>query len=184
MRTFGQVVSATGILLCWGSLAYGEYPMKLVLDATAKTATASVASKVSISVERLMEESRRVRVNKGLQSDGYPGFLKVLRALPPVGTIGLAGRQVEIRYAHEQPQGERSRLVLVADAPLFFLGGDPGKKRAGYELTIVEITIGADGAVDGTMAGAARVKPGPEGTPVLDDFAEVRVQLAGRINRP
>jgi hypothetical protein len=31
------------------------------------------------------------------------------------------------------------------------------------------------------MAGAARVKPGADGVPILDDFAEVPVRLAGRL---
>ena len=69
---------------------------------------------------------------------GYPKFLSALRSLPPIGTIAFEGRTVEIRYAREEPREKGSRLVLVADRPLFFLG-DPAKARAGYELTMVEI---------------------------------------------
>jgi hypothetical protein len=186
MHIFSRAVSAAGVLLSWATLAQGagNYPMSAELDARAKAATASVTATVSISVERLMEESRRIRVTDGLKYNGYPGFLKVLRVLPPVGTIRLAGREVEIRYAHEQPHAQGRRVVLVADRPLFFLAGDPAKNRTGYELTIVELIVDGTGGVVGTMAGAARVKPGSDGVPILDDFADIPVRLEGRLRQP
>ena len=113
---------------------------------------------------------------------GYANFLNALRALPPVGSIGLADRSVDIRYAYEQPAADGRRLVLVADRPLFFLGGDPGKSRAGYELTIVELRFDAHGGMTGTMVGAGRVKPSPTGV-VLDDFANAAVRLSPRVAR-
>jgi hypothetical protein len=126
-----------------------------------------------------MEESRRKRVTDALLHGGYGNFLPALRLLPPVGTITLNARTVDIRYAREQQETTGRRLVLVADRPLFFLG-DPSKARAGYELTVVELRFDAGGGVAGTMAGAARVKPSPDGV-VLDDYAEAPVRLAGRI---
>ena len=186
MRTPGWTASATGVLLCWGTLVptAPEYPLTLVLDAKAETATASVAATVTISVERLMEESRRVRAADALKHGGYPAFLKVLRALAPVGTIGIGARQVDVRYLHEQTLPDGHRFVMAADRPLFFLGGDPEKSRVGYELTIVELTVDSNGGVSGFMAGAARVKPGGDGTVVLDDYAGARVRLVGRVRRP
>jgi hypothetical protein len=171
--------------MSWGSLAHGagEYPFSAVLDAHAETATAKVTSQVTISIDRLMEESRRVRVLDGLKYGGYPRLLNTLRALPPIGTIRLAAREVEIRYAVEQPHARGRRVVLVADHPLFFLAGDPDKARAGYELTIVELIIDAKDGVTGTMTGAARVKPDREAVLVVDDFAEAPVRLTGRIQR-
>jgi len=154
--------------------------LSLTAEAKAATATASVASSVTIRVDRLMEESRRKRVTDKLAYDGYAKFLPELRSLPAIGTIELQGRSVEIRYAREQREAAVRRLVLIADRPLFFLGGNPGKNRAGYELTVVELRLGEDGQVTGTMAGAAKVKTSPDG-PVLDDFAEAPVQLTARL---
>ncbi len=186
MRTPRRAVIAVLLVLCWGSLARaaGEYPMKLMLNAQLKAAATTVTSTVTIAVERLMEESRRTRVTDGLKFNGYPGALKVLRSLPPVGTIEVSGRPVEIKYAHEQPNKDGFRLVLVADQPLFFLSGDASKSKAGYELTIVDLQVGAKGEITGTMAGAARVKPGPDGVPILDDFAVAPVKLEGNLRRP
>ena len=159
-----------------------EYPLSLTLDATAKTPTLSIAATLNVHVDRLMLENRHKRVTDALTYSGYGNFLTALRALPPVGTIALKDRSVEIRYAHEQPEASGRRLLLVADRPLFF-DGDPARNRTGYELTIVELHFDAQGAINGRMMGAARVKPSPDG-PVVDNFASVEVQLTARSPRP
>ncbi len=163
--------------------AVSHYPLELTLDARAKTETAAVASIVTIRVERLMEENRYQRATRALRHGGYAALLNTLRALPPVGTIALASRSVEVRYAREQQDGADRRLVLVADRPLFFLA-DPAKSRAGYELTLVELRFDAHGDVTGRIAGAARVKPGADGSVVLDDYTEAPVQLVARSSHP
>jgi hypothetical protein len=160
----------------------GEYPLKLTVEAQATDKGSTVTSSVSIRVDRLMEENRRKRVTDTLTYSGYGNFFNALRALPPIGAIELRGRSVEIRYAHEQQEETGRRILLIADRPLFFLGGDLAKNRAGYELTLVELRFDAQGGVTGTMAGAARVKPSPSG-PVLDDYAEAPVRLAARVAR-
>jgi hypothetical protein len=160
--------------------ATGHYPLELTLEATAGNTTTRITSSVTIRIDRLMEENRRKRVTDALTYSGYGNFMTALRALPPVGTITLSGRSVELRYAREDAETDGQRLVLVADRPLFFLGNDQAKPKAGYELTLVELHIDAQGVVTGRMAGAARVKPSPSGV-VLDDFAETPVALAGRV---
>jgi len=162
----------------------GIYPLTLTLDAHVKTATASAQSSVTIRVDRLMEESRRTRVMDALNRGGYTNFLPALRALPAVGSIGVGARTVNIKYAREQPDGDGRRLVLVGDRPLVFVGGDPAKSRDGYQLTIVDLRFDAAGGVTGTMAGAARVKPAPDGGVIVDDYAEAPVQLTGSIGKP
>jgi hypothetical protein len=161
----------------------GDYPMSLTADAKATAGAAAITAPVTIKVDRLMEESRRKRVTDRLEHDGYAKFVPELRALPPVGTIEVQGRTVEIRYAREQRNEQGRRVVLIADRPLFFIGADPAKNRAGYELTIVELRFDAAGGFTGTMAGAARVKTSPDG-PILDDFAEAPVTLTARRAKP
>jgi hypothetical protein len=165
-----------------GAPAAGTYPLVMTLEATASTTAAAVSSSVTIRVNRLMEENRRKRVTDALTYSGYGNFLTALRSLPPVGEIELQQRVVEIRYAHEQSEANGRRLVLVADRPLFFLGGDPTKNRAGFELTMVELRFDAQGGATGTMTGAARVKPSPSGL-VVEDFADAPVRLATRASR-
>jgi hypothetical protein len=170
----GAIVAAAGGL---GHAA--NYPLTATMDAQVKSGATTITTQLVIHVDRLMEESRRVRVTDALKYGGYANFLNTLRALPPVGHIQLEKRKAEIRYAREQGEGDGNRLILVADSPLFFLG-DATKPRAGYELTIVELRFDAQGGVSGTISGAARVKPAGEDV-VLDDFAEAPLQIKGRL---
>jgi hypothetical protein len=158
-------------------LAAADYPMTLVVDARAKTANATVTSSVTIQVDRLMEESRRKRVADALRYGGYPNFLPALRALPPIGTVSIDKRSVEIKYAVETTDQEGKRLVIVADRPLIFLTADTSLNRAGYELTLIELRFDASGKAAGRMMGAARVKPLGDGEVGLDAFADVQVEL-------
>jgi hypothetical protein len=161
----------------------GTYPLTLTLDAQAKAgATTTVSSVISIRVDQPIPAFRRTRLLDALKNGGYPEFLKTLRALPPIGSITFDTREVELRYMHEEMTTPGRRLVLVADRPLFFLKREEDKKRAGYELTMVELQFDGAGGITGTMTGAARVRPSPQrdGGIVLDDYAEAPVQLTGR----
>jgi hypothetical protein len=177
-------------LACLASIVVGggaglamEYPLALTLEARAKNETATVTSKLSIRIERLLADAPYKRVSDALRFGGYPNFLNTLRPLPVIGTITLGTRKVDLRYARESQEQGKTRLLLVADRPLFFLGSEPSKPRAGYELTIVELFFDDKGAGTGRMAGAARVKPTPDGGVALDDFADVEVQLSTNANR-
>ncbi len=158
------------------------YPLTLTLDATAKAGATTINSVIMIRVEQAIPEFRRTRVIEALKFGGYPEFLKTLRGFPPVGAIKTETREVELKYMHEETTTAGRRLVLVADRPLFFLNRDADKKRTGYELTMVELRFESDGGITGTMTGAARVRPSPQGDGgvVLDDYAEAPVQLSGR----
>ena len=180
MRNARFAPVAVCLVLCLTAVQAADYPLTLggQLLRSARAPRQS-RSKLTIQVDRLMNQTYRQRVTDALKFGGYPNFLKQLRALPVIGAIDLDGRKVELRYAHEEPRDGGSRLVLAADAPLFFLGS-PAKAKAGYELTLVELTLDAQASGKGTMTGAARVKPTPDGGLVVDDFASAPVQLAVR----
>ena len=78
-----------------------DYPLSLVALASLKSGATSVTSNVVIRVDRLMEESRRTRVTDALKYNGYLGFVPALRTLPTIGSIELARRKVDIKYAVE-----------------------------------------------------------------------------------
>ena len=164
------------VLMCWAGVQATDYPLTLGAAAQVTKGATTVTTTFTIHVDREMNETFRSRVMDALKFGGYPKFLSALRSLPPIGTIALEGRSVEVRYAREEPREKGSRLVLVADRPLFFLA-DPTKARAGYELTMVELMLDAKGAGTGTMTGAARVKPTPDGGLVVDVFEDAPVQL-------
>ena len=178
-RSTAAVVSAVAVVVLWlgaAARAADEYPRTIVAQAQAASGVTKITSVVTIKIERLVTPATRTRLLDGLKYNGYQGFMNVLRPLPVVGTIATQSREVEVRYAWETKAENRTRLVVVADKPLFFLSGDATKSKAGYELTVVDLQLDERGAGTGTLAGAARVKPAPDGI-VLDDFAASPVQL-------
>lgn len=185
-RAAAFMIASAATIVVWNAASHAavEYPLTLTVNARAKGETTTVTSKLSIRVDRLLADAPYKRVTDALRFGGYPNFLNTLRALPVIGTITLGTRKVDLRYAHESTEQAKPRLVLVADRPLFFLGSEPSKPRAGYELTIVELLFDDKGGVTGRMAGAARVKPTGEGSVGLDDFADVEVELSTSAFRP
>jgi hypothetical protein len=182
MRAFGLVLSIAG-LLALGTLstrAAVQYPLKLTIDAQGKVGVTTITSKLSIYVDRAMEDSRRTRVADALKFGGYPNFLNTLRPLPVIGYIETQARKVDVKYTREEPDGS---LIIVADRPLFFLSPDPSKGKPGYELTVAQLRFDGKGGVTGQMTGAARVKPSPDGGVILDDYAEELVQVKGQLGK-
>ena len=157
--------------------AAGDYPLVRELEARVTLGDTSITSKVTVGVDRLMEETRWKRVTDALKHGGYSNFVTALRMLPPVGWVEVNKRRVDVRYAREEQRPAGRRLLVVADKPLFFLG-DETKSRPGFALTVVELNIDGTGAIKGSMAGAARVKPSLEGDVLLEDYAEALVTLS------
>ena len=157
------------------SAGAADYPFMQRLDARVQVGDTTITSKITVGVDRLMEQSRWKRVTDALNHGGYTNFMTALRMLPPIGYVQLNARRVDVRYAREEQRPAGRRLLVVADKPLFVLG-DPAKSRPGFELTVVELNIDAAGAITGSMAGAARVKPSPDGVK-LEDYAEALVTL-------
>jgi hypothetical protein len=141
-------------------------------------AGAAVSSPILFHVDRYTPDFDRAAVQEALRVGGYPGFLPALRKAPNVGYVELAGRRVAIRWARETPAAPGRTIVLVTDKPVAFLGGQAeGKSRAGYEVAVIQLKVDAKGEGTGTMAAAARVKPGGETGVQIDDYAETPIEL-------
>jgi hypothetical protein len=159
------------------SAAALEYPLTLTAQAKYANGPTTITSAITIRVDRLMDPAARTRALDRLKYNGYQGFMTALRPLPVVGQVSSPNARVDLRYAWETKADDRTRLILVADKPLFFLPADASKSKAGYELTVVDLMLDSKNAGSGTMAGAARVKPSPELGVILDDFGAAPVQL-------
>jgi len=160
-------------------------PETITANAQLAGDTGSVASRVTMKIDRYSPDADRTAVADALKHGGYPGFLTALRKAPVVGSVTVAGQSVDIRWAREEPVANGRSIVLITDKPMYFVGGGSttAKPRAGYEVGVVQFTIDDSGlGVKGTMAAAARVKPGGATGVQLDDYAEKPIQLQG-INR-
>ena len=175
-------LAVSGLFVAVGPMrAAVQYPLSLTLDAQMKAGETTVNSKVTIQVDRAMENVRRTRVTDALKFGGYQNFLNALRAVPAVGSIRTQSTKVDVRYTREDQDGATTRLLLVADQPLSFLSANPTKGKVGFELTLADLTIAANGAVSGKLAAAARVRPAPDGGVLLDTYADQLIDLKGQV---
>jgi hypothetical protein len=157
----------------------------LVATATAgKNATGSVTVPMTVHIDDYTPESERTKMSDALKYNGYPGFLNALRDAPKAGTLDVAGDVFTIRWARQMPNGKGRTISLVTDKPVAFIGaGRAGaKSTAGYEVAVIQLTLDATGHGTGTMAAAARVKPGGETGVRLDSYADRPVKLTATVH--
>jgi hypothetical protein len=170
-------LSATSLTLAGQDI---KAPETFIANAQVVGDNAGSTAVVTIQINQYTDEKDRAKIQDALKFGGYPGFLPVLRKAPEIGFVELNGRKVIARWARQQtdPKGRRS-ISVVTDEPVFFVGGgDPdAKPRAGYDIAVIELDVNDIGLGTGTMAAAARVRPGgPTGVQV-DDYSVKPVKL-------
>jgi hypothetical protein len=141
---------------------------------------AGSAAQITIRIEQYTSEKDRTAIQEALRIGGYPGFLPALRSAPEVGYVEMAGRKVVLRWARQQPTDKGRLITLVTESPIFFVGGGSidAKPRAGYEVAVLMLDVDSIGLGTGTMAAAARVRPGGSTGVQIDDYGDTPVKLA------
>jgi hypothetical protein len=132
-----------------------------------------------LQIDRYTPEHARTTVTDALKYQGYPGFLNALRAAPIVGSLRVGDDNFVVRWAREQPSGAQRAISVVTDKPVFFIGiGRPdAKPKAGFEVAVLQFTVDSANQGTGTMAAAARVKPGGPAGFQIDDYADTPVKM-------
>ncbi len=110
---------------------------------------------------------------------GYPAFLAALRKARKVGTVATGDKTWTIRWASAKPTPGRTQDRAHHRQPMYFLGGGAkdAKPRAGYEVGVIQMEVDAAGSGTGSVAAAAKVKPGEDGV-VVDDYGDQRIEIA------
>jgi hypothetical protein len=154
-------------------------PETFSANAQVKGPAGAAASVIEIHVQRYTPDTDRTAVEAALKGGGYPAFLAALRKAPDVGYVTLGDQKYIIRWARERPTPKGRSIVVVTDKPIFFVGGGAvdAKPREGYEVAVVQMEVDDVGLGSGTMAAAARVRPGGETGVQLDDYAAEPVKL-------
>jgi hypothetical protein len=154
------------------------------LHVTGGTGGAAAAT-VQIQIQRYTPDFDRKAVETALKSGGYPAFLTALRKAPDVGAVSAGDRKWTIRWAREQSTPKGRTIVLVTDQPIYFAGGGriDAKPRAGYEVAVIQMHIDDVGLGNGSMAAAARVKPGGETGVEIDDYADQPIKLTSVVRK-
>ena len=159
-------------------------PEQFSVNAQSTGEAGALATTFVISIDRYNTDQERDMLATALKQGGYPAFLPVLRKSPLVGHITAGKQQFDIRYAYQKPSAATATkngrtIVIVTDKPVYFVGGGKAdaKPREGYEVAVAQFDVDDVGLGSGTMAMAARVKPGGPAGVQIDDYADKPVQL-------
>ena len=182
---FSLTLALAGILAPTMTDAAGQArkitaPETITANAHVAGSAGAVATRVTMQIDRYTPEAERNAVADALKHGGYPGFLTALRKAPVVGTVTVAGETFDIRWARELPVPTGRSIVLITDKPVYFVGGGStkAKPREGYEVAVLQFRLDDSGlGFEGTMAAAARVKPGGPSGVQIDDYAEKPIEL-------
>jgi hypothetical protein len=148
-------------------------------QATSSVGGGGVAAAMMFQIDAYTADADRERLLAALASGGSAAFVEALKTAPAAGYLQAGDRKVVIRYARVEPTANGRRVVLVTDAPVFFVGGGApdAAPTAGFDVAVVQFEVDVVGLGNGTMAAAARVKPGgPTGVQV-DDYAQAPIKL-------
>ena len=79
----------------------------------------------------------------------------------------MNGRKTKVRWARRQPTDKGRTITIVTESPLAFVGGAAvdAKPRKGYEVAVIQLEVDQIGLGTGSMAAAARVRPGVRPSP-------------------
>jgi hypothetical protein len=138
------------------------------------------AGYVDIHINKYSTDKEREALMTAFKSGGYPALVTALRQAPTVGTVKVGGDTFEVRWAREQRSGENRRTItVVTDKPMLFVGGGNvnAKPREGYDLAVMQFDMDDSGVGNGTMAAAAKIKPGGPNGFELDDYADQPIKL-------
>lgn len=154
-------------------------PEAFAAQVQSRTDTGALAATVRLQIDRYTPEQDRKVMTDALTHGGYPAFLAALRKAPPVGHLALGDVKVTLRWAREEGTPKGRAIVLVTDAPVYFVGGGrPNPKpREGFELAIVRLAVDEIGLGTGSLVAAGRVKPDGTGGVVVEDYASEPIKL-------
>lgn len=149
------------------------------MHATGNTGGAAAAT-ITIDVARYTPDAERTAVEEALKTGGFAGFVTALKKAPAVGAVRFGEKSWTIRWARDVQRDANTRtLTFVTDSPIFFVGGGSteARPRAGYDVALIQVQVDSAGLGRGTMAAAARVRPGGETGVQVDDYADKPITL-------
>jgi hypothetical protein len=173
------------VVLSWSGMwpaqsSRNTAPESFRANAQATSTGAGVAAAMTFQIDAYTPDADRERLLAALASGGSAGFVEALKKEKAAGYVQAGDRKVTIRYARMEPapSGGR-RVVLVTDAPVYFVGGGAldAKPQAGFDVAVVQFVVDTVGLGSGTMAAAARVKAGGATGVQVDDYAQEPIKL-------
>ena len=170
------IASMTGIVLAQADI---KPPETFTANAQALGRNAGASAEVTIQIDQYTSDEDRAVIQEALRVGGFPGFLPALRSAPEVGSVEMNGRKVKVRWARQQSTDKGRTITIVTESPLAFVGGAAvdARPRKGYEVAVIRLDVDQVGLGTGSMAAAARVRPGGPTGVQIDDYAENPIKL-------
>ena len=170
------IVSTAGTVLAQKDI---KPPETFTANAQALGRNAGASAEVTIQINQYTSESDRNAIEEALRIGGFQGFLPALRSAPEVGYVEMNGRKSLVRWARQQPTDKGRTISIVTESPLAFVGGAAvdARPRKGYEVAVIRLDVDQIGLGTGSMAAAARVRPGGPTGVQIDDYAENPLKL-------
>jgi len=138
------------------------------------------AAYVDIHIDKYSPDAERDAMLATLKSGGYTALLDAIKKAPAIGTVKVGTETFVVRWARQQRSGENRRTIsIVTDKPMLFVGGGQAnaKPREGYDIAVVQFDMDDAGVGSGTMAAAAKIKPGGPNGFQIDDYADQPIKL-------
>jgi hypothetical protein len=186
-RRFSRTLIAVFVFACAlappsGAAAQSKNAPADIFKATARMSGEGTAGEayVTITIDRYTPQRDIDAMEQALKTGGSAAFVTALKKAPVAGSFKMGTQTTPIRWARQKEAPPGRVITIVTDAPVHFVGGAvPGAKpRAGFDVAVMQLTLDPAGVGRGTLAAAARVKPGGPSGVEVEDYASEPVKLA------
>lgn len=168
------------VLLAQSQPAKSPAPESFRANGQVTGAAGGVAAAILIRIDRYPADADRDAMASVLQERGFAPFVETLQKAPQIGLLTVGERTFPIRWARTLADGrDHRRITVVTDQPVYFAGAGAvdAPSTAGFELALLDFTVDSVGLGSGTMAPAARVKPGGSTGVEVEDYGGKRITL-------
>jgi len=175
------VLKTSGIgLLVFSLVVTLQASESFVGTASVKNAAGSTASAaINVTVDRTTSAAEAEKLVAAFKAGGAAGLKKALAGVPPTGSIRLGGSPAARTFMTLERTTDQGRLLtMITEKPIVHLGsGLPNAKpKAGYDFAVLDLEVGAKGAISGTLAPAARITL-KQGAFVIQDYSAELVRI-------
>jgi hypothetical protein len=136
--------------------------------------------KATITIDRFSTQAEKDEARAAFDAGGTTGLAAKLKSVPAVGKLTFEdGRVFDLKLANQiEVLGGRFVTVITA-RPIVFLGADrPGAKTIeGFDVSVIDLSLKANGNAEGTAAPAAKVKIGDKGGFQVEDYGSRTIWL-------
>jgi len=145
-----------------------------------------VSTTLQINITRWTTDEERAALFATLVEKGQEGLVKALQKQEETGWIRVTGRGAglktfpseRLRYARENPMGDKRRIVLALDRPISFWEAANRPRWRDYDMTLIVMDVDAEGKGEGQLAMAVQLNVDQEKkTLVIENFGSEPVRL-------